>query len=72
MQERDAPTLLHSDSAINAKNNPEKPNQESCCGQYGQRDTNRKHWYDGPGRIGVSKCLEEIQADFTKRVDWMI
>ncbi len=72
MQEGDTPTFLHLMSAIYGKNNPEIPNQESWGGQYEQRDPNKKHWYDGPGRESVSKWLEEIQADFAKRADWML
>lgn len=72
MQEGDTPTFLHLISAIKGKNDPEKPNQESWGGQYTQRDTANNHWYDGPGASSVSKWLEEIQADFALRADWML
>lgn len=72
MQEGDTPTFLHLISAIRGKNDPEKPSQESWGGQYEQRDLSKKHWYDGSGRVSVSKWLEEIQADFAKRADWML
>lgn len=72
MQEGDTPTFLHLMSAINGKNNPDKPNQESWGGQYKQPDPTKRHWYDGPGAKSVSKWLEEIQEDFAKRADWML
>jgi len=72
MQEGDTPTFLYLVSAIYGKNDPEKPNQESWGGQYEQKDTTKKHWYDGLGAISVSKWLDEIQADFAKRADCMI
>ncbi|MFC2137397.1 DUF1593 domain-containing protein [Bacteroidota bacterium] len=72
MQEGDTPTFLHLVSATCGMNDPEKPNQESWGGQYEQRDSSRNHWYDGPGAISISKWLDEIQADFANRADWMI
>jgi hypothetical protein len=72
MQEGDTPTFLYLISALKGMNDPEKPDQESWGGQYKQRDPAKKHWYDGPGAISITKWLEEIQADFAKRADWMI
>ncbi|MEQ8413725.1 MAG: DUF1593 domain-containing protein [Imperialibacter sp.] len=72
MQEGDTPTFLYLASAVMGMNDPEKPNQESWGGQYVQPDARKKHWYDGPGAISVSKWLADIQADFAKRADWML
>jgi hypothetical protein len=72
MQEGDTPTFLNLVSATRGMNDPDKPYQESWGGQYEQRDPSKNHWYDGPGAISVSKWLEEFQADFAKRADWML
>jgi len=72
MQEGDTPTFLHLISAMRGMNNPDKPRQESWGGQYVQPDPTKNHWYDGPGAKSITKWLEEIQADFAKRADWMI
>ncbi len=72
MQEGDTPTFLHLVSALNGLNDPENPNQESWGGEYEQRDTTKNHWYDGQGAQSITKWLEEIQADFAKRADWMV
>lgn len=72
MQEGDTPTFLHLASAVKGMNDPEKPNQESWGGKYAQKDSSNKHWYDGPGAISVSKWLNDFQADFARRADWML
>jgi len=72
MQEGDTPAFLHLVSAVRGMNDPEKPDQESWGGQYEQRDPSGNHWYDGPGAISVSRWLDEIQADFAHRADWML
>ncbi|UZD21827.1 DUF1593 domain-containing protein [Algoriphagus halophytocola] len=71
MQEGDTPTFTYLVSASLGINDPENPGQESWGGQYKQPDPSKKHWYDGPGASSVSKWLEDIQADFAKRADWM-
>ena len=72
MQEGDTPSFLHLVSATRGMNDPEQPNQESWGGQYGQPDPTKKHWYDGPGAVSIAKWLDEIQADFAQRADWMV
>lgn len=72
MQEGDTPTFLHLASAIRGMNDPEKPDQDSWGGRYIRRDINKNHWFDGPDASSVSRWLEDIQADFAKRADWML
>ena len=72
MQEGDTPTFLYLVSATRGMNDPDKPDQESWGGQYEQRDHSRNHWFDGPGAISITKWLDEIQADFANRADWML
>ena len=72
MQEGDTPSFLHLVSAMQGMNDPNKPDQESWGGQYKQRDPTKNHWYDGPGAVSVSKWLDDIQADFAIRADWML
>ena len=71
-QEGDTPSFLHLVSAMQGMNDPVKPGQESWGGQYEQRDPTKNHWYDGPGAVSVSKWLDDIQADFAIRADWMV
>ncbi len=71
MQEGDTPSFLYLVSAVHGMNDPEQPCQESWGGQYKQRNTERDHWYDGPGAESISKWLPDIQEDFAVRADWM-
>ena len=72
MQEGDTPSFLILISALRGMNDPEQPGQESWGGQYVQHNIEKRHWYDGPGAVSVSKWLEEIQKDFALRADWML
>lgn len=72
MQEGDTPSFLILVSAAQGMNDPEQPDQESWGGQYEKRNIEKRHWYDGPGAVSVSKWLEEIQNDFAMRADWMV
>lgn len=72
MQEGDTPTFLHLISALRGLNDPEQPDQKSWSGQYVQRDSNKNHWFDGPGADSVRKWLPDLQADFARRADWML
>lgn len=72
MQEGDTPTFLHLVSARQGLNDPERPDQAGWGGQYVRRDPARNHWYDGPGPDSVRKWLPDIQADFSRRADWML
>lgn len=69
--EGDSPTFLYLVSANRGINNPEDPTQPSWGGQY-QRVDSTNHYIDGPGKSTISKWSDDFQAEFQKRVDWML
>lgn len=71
-QEGDTPSFLYLASAVRGLNNAEDPTQPSWGGQFIRRDAAKKHWFDGLGPESVAKWLPDIQADFSRRANWML
>lgn len=72
-QEGDTPSFLHLVSAGRKMNDLERPDQEGWGGKFVRPDPARNHWFDDPvGTPAVSRWRAEVQADFSRRADWML
>jgi hypothetical protein len=71
--EGDTPSFLHLVSAARGLNDPEKPDQPGWGGQFVRPNPAKNHWFDDPvGGKAIWRWRAEVQADFARRLDWMV